>query len=68
MIYMHTSECAGNAVDHNLDLSLGGSASKQNSLEFGEDIHQHTMETDWRNNGLRPKVCWLDPVWISFGL
>lgn len=53
-----SAECAGNAVDHNLDLSLGGSASKQSSLEFGEDIHQHTMETDWRNNGLRPKdIC-----------
>ncbi|OMP01956.1 hypothetical protein COLO4_11450 [Corchorus olitorius] len=51
-----------NAGDHNLDLSLGNSTSKQNNLEFGSDrqnamVNQHSLppEADWRYRGfIRP--------------
>ena len=56
-------ESSGNAADHSLDLSLGNPASKQNSVEFGEDRHDVAMdpatmpfEPNWQNQGLRPKV------------
>lgn len=59
------AQFSGNAADHNLDLSLGGSASKQNNLELGDDsqvvtMDQHSVgmsfEADWRSRGFRPKV------------
>ncbi|XAR74009.1 hypothetical protein NMG60_11008158 [Bertholletia excelsa] len=52
------------SADHNLDLSLGGSASKSNSLELGgcvqnvgADRHHSTvpLEVDWHNGGFRLK-------------
>ncbi|KAK4262322.1 hypothetical protein QN277_027896 [Acacia crassicarpa] len=65
------SESSGNAADHNLDLSLGNSSSKQgsNSQALGNDAHNNGMdhhqmasESSWRNNGglLRPKLTLLD--------
>lgn len=59
------SESSGNAADHNLDLSLGNSGSKQNSVGFSNDRQNAGMdqqsapmafEADWRNRGIRPKV------------
>lgn len=70
---------SGNAAaDHNLDLSLGNSIPKQNSLALGNDITgnaatgQHSaaaaapmpFEPDWQNRGFRPKVI----VHLSFYL
>ncbi|KAL9378319.1 hypothetical protein Peur_029654 [Populus x canadensis] len=61
---LNSNESPGNAADHNLDLSLGNPASKQNSIEFGQDRHnvameQHSatmpFEPNWQNRGLRPK-------------
>ncbi|OMO56628.1 hypothetical protein CCACVL1_26406 [Corchorus capsularis] len=56
-----TSSNNNNAGDHNLDLSLGNSTSKQNNLEFGSDrqnamVNQHSLppEVDWRYRGFRP--------------
>jgi AP2-like factor (euAP2 lineage) len=52
-------------VAHNLDLSLGNPASKQSSIEFGQDRHNAAMEQlsaamplepNWQNRGFRPKV------------
>lgn len=63
-IYENELNSSGNAADHNLDLSLGGSASKQNNLELGDDsqvvtMDQHSVgmsfEADWRSRGFRPK-------------
>lgn len=57
------SESSGSAADHNLDLSLGNSSSKQgNSLALGNDHHHHmASEFSWRNNGgFRPKLTLLD--------
>ncbi|XP_061949803.1 floral homeotic protein APETALA 2-like isoform X2 [Populus nigra] len=63
-IYENELNSNGNAADHNLDLSLGNPASKQNSIEFGQDRHnvameQHSatmpFEPNWQNRGLRPK-------------
>ncbi|KAL5821726.1 hypothetical protein ACOSQ3_023608 [Xanthoceras sorbifolium] len=54
-----------NGADHNLDLSLGSSASKQSSSVEHVDRMQHVgmdrhsaslqIEADWRNRGFRPK-------------
>ncbi|KAF8012374.1 hypothetical protein BT93_I0506 [Corymbia citriodora subsp. variegata] len=62
---LNPSESSGSAADHNLDLSLGSSASKPNNLEVGNDV-QNVMvdqnsssmpyEGDWRNRELRPKL------------
>ncbi|KAG5241447.1 hypothetical protein OIU76_024632 [Salix suchowensis] len=59
---LNSIESSGNAADHSLDLSLGNPASKQNSVEFGEDRHNVAMdpatmpsEPNWQNQGLRPK-------------
>ncbi|KAM7516502.1 hypothetical protein LguiA_006085 [Lonicera macranthoides] len=56
---LNSTESSSNAApDHNLDLSLGGSASKQNVHEFGDDSLNVSMQfdVDWRNQGLRPKL------------
>ncbi|EOX91496.1 Eukaryotic elongation factor 5A-1 isoform 3 [Theobroma cacao] len=60
---LNSGETSGNAGDHNLDLSLGNSTSKQNNLEYGADRQnamgdQHNLppEADWRYRGLRPKL------------
>ncbi|KAK9285945.1 hypothetical protein L1049_025147 [Liquidambar formosana] len=62
---LNSTEGSANAVDHNLDLSLGSSASKKSSLESGDDgqnvamdRHSASMpyEADWRNRGFRPKL------------
>nr|AEL29576.1 APETALA2 [Betula platyphylla] len=71
-----TESSSGNAAaDHNLDLSLGNSIPKQNSLALGNDITgnaatgQHSaaaaapmpFEPDWQNRGFRPKeLCRVD--------
>ncbi|CAK9159439.1 unnamed protein product [Ilex paraguariensis] len=58
------SECSGNAAsDHNLDLSLGSSASKKSSREVRDDslsaMDQDStamqIEVDWRNRGFWSK-------------
>ncbi|CAK9167121.1 unnamed protein product [Ilex paraguariensis] len=58
------SECSGNeAADHNLDLSLGSSTSKQSTRELRDDSHSAMdqdfaamqSEVDWRNRGFRPQ-------------
>lgn len=71
---MRGAESSGSAADHNLDLSLGSSASKPNNLEVGNDdqnvgVDQSSSsmpyESDWRNRELRPKV---DIFVLSFAL
>ncbi|XP_048233260.1 floral homeotic protein APETALA 2 isoform X2 [Ricinus communis] len=61
---LNSSESSSNAADHNLDLSLGNSGSKQNSAGLNNDrqnagIDQHSasmpFEADWRNRGIGPK-------------
>ncbi|XP_059457931.1 floral homeotic protein APETALA 2 isoform X1 [Corylus avellana] len=60
---LNSTESSGNAADHNLDLSLGNSIPKQNSLALGNDscnaAPMPLIEADWQNRGLfRPKeVC-----------
>ncbi|XP_022853982.1 floral homeotic protein APETALA 2-like isoform X2 [Olea europaea var. sylvestris] len=57
------ADSSSNAFDHNLDLSLGNSASKSIGREFGDDIHhtrdQHSssmqFEAEWRCQGLIPE-------------
>ncbi|XP_048335464.1 floral homeotic protein APETALA 2 isoform X2 [Ziziphus jujuba] len=66
-----TTEPSSNAADHNLDLSLGNSSSKQNNnvsnpigiinhtqnTAMGQQSGSMPFETDWRNQqGYRPKV------------
>ncbi|KAH7520214.1 hypothetical protein FEM48_Zijuj08G0120600 [Ziziphus jujuba var. spinosa] len=66
-----TVEPSSNAADHNLDLSLGNSSSKQNNnvsnpigiinhtqnTAMGQQSGSMPFETDWRNQqGYRPKV------------
>ncbi|XWS41879.1 hypothetical protein CRYUN_Cryun17cG0120400 [Craigia yunnanensis] len=60
---LNSGETSGNAGDHNLDLSLGNSVSKQINLEFGADRQnsvddQHSLppEADWRYRGFGPKL------------
>ncbi|KAG8642652.1 floral homeotic protein APETALA 2 isoform X2 [Manihot esculenta] len=64
-IYENELNSSGNAADHNLDLSLGNSGSKQNSVGFSNDRQNAGMdqqsapmafEADWRNRGIRPKL------------
>lgn len=48
-------------ADHNLDLSLGGSSSKQGSQELGDNRGQNSssimqLDIDWQRHGLRPEV------------
>ncbi|XVF59379.1 hypothetical protein PTKIN_Ptkin07bG0271000 [Pterospermum kingtungense] len=58
---LNSGETSGSAGDHNLDLSLGNSTSKQSNSEFGADKQnvigdQHSLppEADWRYRGFRP--------------
>ncbi|KAL5556959.1 hypothetical protein UlMin_039195 [Ulmus minor] len=63
-----TESSANIAGDHNLDLSLGNSSSKQSSsVTVGNHSHNPAIndqlfsasmpfETDWRNPGFRPKL------------
>ncbi|XP_030551886.1 floral homeotic protein APETALA 2-like isoform X3 [Rhodamnia argentea] len=62
---LNPSEPSGGAADHNLDLSLGSSASKPSNLEVGNDVpnvgvdqssSSIPFESDWRNRELRPKL------------
>lgn len=62
---LNSADCSGNVTNHNLDLSLGDSTSKQSSGQFGGDypnptaIDQHKLvpfELDWRNRGLGAKL------------
>ncbi|KAJ9177284.1 hypothetical protein P3X46_012519 [Hevea brasiliensis] len=62
---LNSSESSGSAADHNLDLSLGNSGSKQNNVGFSNDRQnagidqqsaQMPFEADWRNRGIRPKL------------
>ncbi|GKU98921.1 hypothetical protein SLEP1_g11856 [Rubroshorea leprosula] len=67
---LNSGETSGSSGDHNLDLRLGNSTSRQNSLEFGINhcqnnaIDQRGMpfETDWRNQNFRPtkEACRID--------
>lgn len=61
--YIGYIESSGSAAEHNLDLSLGNSNSKQNGLALGNDGYNAAMgqnlmlmplEADWRNQGFRP--------------
>jgi AP2-like factor (euAP2 lineage) len=53
---LDSAECSLNAPDHNLDLSLGSSASKENSRELNPSHAATPFEVDWRNQGFRPKL------------
>ncbi|KAF8410097.1 hypothetical protein HHK36_002619 [Tetracentron sinense] len=66
-IYESELSPTGNGAEHNLDLSLGSSTSKRNSLELADDNRSSAtdqqsppmpFEPDWRNNnrGFRPKL------------
>ncbi|KAK4346470.1 hypothetical protein RND71_032809 [Anisodus tanguticus] len=54
-----STESTDNAADHNLDLSLGGSSSKQGSRELGDNRGQNPssmqFDIDWRRHGSRPE-------------
>nr|XP_016438555.1 PREDICTED: floral homeotic protein APETALA 2-like [Nicotiana tabacum] len=58
---LNSTESTDNAADHNLDLSLGGSSSKQGNRENGDNINRgqnpSSMQfgVDWRQQGLRPE-------------
>ncbi|CAN4091558.1 unnamed protein product [Withania somnifera] len=49
---LNSSECTDNAADHNLDLSLGGSSSKEGSREMGQNSLQ--LDVHWGHQGSRP--------------
>nr|APG29273.1 ROB2 [Petunia x hybrida] len=55
---LNTTEFTDNAADHNLDLSLGSSSSKESSRELmGDNRGQNfQLDVDWRNQGSRPKL------------
>ncbi|GFZ18775.1 integrase-type DNA-binding superfamily protein [Actinidia rufa] len=56
---LNSTECSGKPSDHNLDLSLGSSASKQKSHDIADDQRHTSMPievTDWRNREFQPKV------------
>nr|AAD39439.1 PHAP2A protein [Petunia x hybrida] len=56
---LNSTESTDSGADHNLDLSLGGSSSKKNNREFGDNRGQNPssmqFDVDWRHNGLRPE-------------
>nr|QRN75523.1 APETALA2 [Brugmansia suaveolens] len=56
---LNTTEFNDNAADHSLDLSLGGSSSKQGSHQTGDNRDQNpsSMHFDigWQRHGLRPE-------------
>ncbi|KAF7135099.1 hypothetical protein RHSIM_Rhsim08G0099100 [Rhododendron simsii] len=53
---LNSTECALNTPDHNLDLSLGSSTSKQKGQESNPSQTATPFEADWRNRGFRPKI------------
>ncbi|PSR87964.1 Floral homeotic protein like [Actinidia chinensis var. chinensis] len=56
---LNSTECSGKPSDHNLDLSLGSSASKQKSHDIADDQRHTSMPievTDWRNREFQPKI------------
>ncbi|GAV88830.1 AP2 domain-containing protein, partial [Cephalotus follicularis] len=62
---LNAAESSSKGADHNLDLSLGNSASRQNNVEFGNDRQNAALdqqsasmpfEAEWRNHGFRPKL------------
>ncbi|KAL2552043.1 Floral homeotic protein APETALA 2 [Forsythia ovata] len=60
---LKAADSSSNAFDHNLDLSLGNSASNTSGREFGDNIHhardQHSssmqFEVEWQRRGLMPE-------------
>ncbi|XP_015063428.1 AP2-like ethylene-responsive transcription factor TOE3 isoform X1 [Solanum pennellii] len=57
---LNSIESTDNVADHNLDLSLGGSSSKQGSRELGDNRGQNSssimqLDIDWQRHGLRPE-------------
>ncbi|KAL9461358.1 hypothetical protein AB3S75_004373 [Citrus x aurantiifolia] len=65
-LYQDELKASGHGVDHNLDLSLGSSASNQQSSSDFANRMQYTVmerpapaslpnEVDWHNRGYRPK-------------
>ncbi|KAL2531848.1 Floral homeotic protein APETALA 2 [Abeliophyllum distichum] len=60
---LKAADSSSNAFDHNLDLSLGNSASKSSGREFVDNIHhardQHSssmqFEVEWQRRGLMPE-------------
>ncbi|KAK8653007.1 hypothetical protein V6N13_127028 [Hibiscus sabdariffa] len=62
IVYDSEFNSDGNAGDHNLDLSLGNSTSKQNNFQFGVDRqngmgdgHRVPPEAEWQCLGFRSK-------------
>lgn len=55
---LNSSECSGSASNHNLDLSLGNSASKQNSRELVGEIQN--LAADQQHNSMPFEVNWRD--------
>ncbi|KAG5535600.1 hypothetical protein RHGRI_023384 [Rhododendron griersonianum] len=53
---LNSTECSLNTPDHNLDLSLGSSTSKQKGRELNPSQTATPFEADWRNRGFRPKL------------
>ncbi|KAK2967604.1 hypothetical protein RJ640_030475, partial [Escallonia rubra] len=53
---LNSAESPSNASDHNLDLSLGNSRSKQSS---DDGAHNPTDQHSWRDLGFRPKIHFL---------
>ncbi|KAK4368426.1 hypothetical protein RND71_012218 [Anisodus tanguticus] len=59
---LNSSESTDNAADHNLDLSLGGSSSKESSREIGDNINRGQnssslqLDVHWGHQGSRPKL------------
>ncbi|KAK3003543.1 hypothetical protein RJ639_019552 [Escallonia herrerae] len=50
---LNSAESPSNASDHNLDLSLGNSRSKQSS---DDGVHNPTDQHSWRDLGFGPKI------------
>ncbi|KAI8542125.1 hypothetical protein RHMOL_Rhmol08G0115000 [Rhododendron molle] len=53
---LNSTECSLNALDHNLDLSLGSSTSKQKGRESNPSQTATSFEANWLNRGFRPKM------------
>ncbi|XP_059285317.1 floral homeotic protein APETALA 2-like [Lycium ferocissimum] len=59
---LNTTESSDNAADHNLDLSLGGSSSKEGSREMrdnnnrGQNPSSLQLDVHWGHQGSRPKL------------
>ncbi|XP_058227892.1 floral homeotic protein APETALA 2-like isoform X2 [Rhododendron vialii] len=53
---LNSTEYSLNAPDHNLDLSLGSSTSKQKGRESNPSQTATPFEANWRNQGFRPEL------------